>query len=135
MAFNHGTLATFAVDPAGGSSYTDLSTYLEDVGQNTKTDTAETTTLGNTAKTYIPGLEHGVFKLKGFFDPAADAVFNSSRRVIVTFRFRPAGAGTGLIQYSGSAILSDYAVDAMVKDVVSVKAEFQVTGPITRSVQ
>lgn len=135
MAFTHGTIATFAIDPAGGSSYTDISVYVEDVNQNTKTDTAETTALGNTAKTYIPGLENGQFKLKGFFDPTFDALLNSCRRVIVTFRYRPAGAGSGLPEYTGSAIMNDYAVDANVKDVTSIKTEFHVTGPISRGTQ
>lgn len=135
MAFNHGTIATLEVDPAGGSSYTNISAYLEDANNTRKTDTAETTTLGNTAKTYIPGLESGTFKLKGFFDPTFHALFNSMRRTVVTFRYRPAGAGTGLPEFTGSAFLTEYDVDAKVKDVVSVKANFQVTGAVGNAVQ
>lgn len=135
MAFTHGTNATLEIDPAGGTSYTNISVYLEDVNQDTKTDKAETSTLGNTAKTYIPGLEDGTFKCKGFFDPTVDALWNSVRRLIVTFRYRPAGVGTGKPEYLGSAFLTNYQIDASVKDVVQGKVEFQITGPFTRGVQ
>lgn len=135
MAFTHGTNATLEIDPAGGSSYTNISVYLEDINQDTKTDKAETSTLGNTAKTYIPGLEDGTFKCKGFFDPTIDALWNSVRRLIVTFRYRPAGAGAGKPEYTGTAFLTNYQIDASVKDVVQGKVEFQITGPFSRGVQ
>ncbi len=135
MAFTHGTNAQLAIDVAGGTSYVDVSTYLEDVNQDTKTDKAETSTLGNTAKTYIPGLEDGTFKCKGFFDPTVDAIWNSARRVIVTFRYRPGGTGVGKVEYTGSAFLVNYQIDANVKDVVQGKVDFQITGPFARAVQ
>ncbi len=135
MAFSHGTVATFAVDPAGGSSYTDLSVYLNEITQETETDGAETTTLGNTAKTYIPGLEDGTFEMSGLYDPTADALFNTLRRVIATFRYRPAGAGSGLPQYTGSLILTTYSVETTVEDAAMFEAEFQITGTIVRATQ
>jgi hypothetical protein len=135
MAFSHGSLATLEIDPAGATSYTDISEYLNEAGVEVDIDTAETTTLGNTAKTYIPGLEDGTFELSGLFDPAADALFDSCKRVIVTFRYRPAGAGAGLPQFTGQAVLSSYGIETTVEDAATIEAEFQVTGAITRTVQ
>ncbi len=135
MAFNHGTVATFGVDPLGGTSYTDLSVYLNEITQETETDAAETTTLGNTAKTYIPGLEDGTFELAGLYDPTADAVFEACRRVIATFQYRPAGAGAGKPQFKGSLILTTYSIETTVEDAAAFEAEFQITGTILRTTQ
>lgn len=135
MAFSHGSLATLDIDPAGGTSYTDVSEYLNEVGLETEIDTAETTTLGKTAKTYIPGLEDGTFECSGLYDPAFDALLDSCKRVVASFRYRPAGAGTGLPEFTGSVILSSYGVETTVDDAATIEAEFQVTDAITRSVQ
>lgn len=135
MAFSHGSLATFGIDAAGGSSYTDVSAYFSDVSLKDAIDTAETTTLGKTSKNYIPGLEDATFSLSGLYDPTVDALVNSCKRVIVTFRYRPSGAATGKIEYTGSAILTSYKIDTTVSDAASIESEFQVTNGVTRAVQ
>ena len=135
MAFSHGSLATLEIDPDRGSAYTDVSEYLNEAGLEVDIDTAETTTLGNTAKTYIPGLEDGTFELSGLYEPTIDALLDSCKRVIVTFRYRPAGAGTGLPEFTGEAVLSSYGIETTVEDAATIEAEFQVTDAITRSVQ
>lgn len=135
MAFSHGSLATMEIDPAGGTSYTAVTSYYKDVSLKDSIDTAETTTLGHTAKTYIPGLEDATFSLSGLFDPALNTIITSCKRVIVTFRYRPSGAGTGKIEYTGSAIMSSYKVDTSVSDAASQEAEFQVTNGVTVTVQ
>jgi hypothetical protein len=135
MAFVHGTVSTLEIDPAGGTAYTDISQYLESIDDDINVHAIDVTTLGDLAKNFIPGLEDGKFKLKGFWDTTIDGVLNSCKRQVVTFRYRPAGAGSGLAQYTGSAILSSYTMDSIVKDAVSLKAEFTISGGSTRSVQ
>ena len=135
MAFSHGSLATLEIDPAGGSSFTDISEYLNDASQEETVDTAETTTLGKTRKTYIPGLEDGTFSLSGLFDPAADALLYSCKRVIITFRYRPAGAGSGLPEYVGEAILTSYSISTTVDEAATIEAELQTTDTVTRTTQ
>lgn len=135
MAFYHGIVSTLEIDPAGGTSYTDISTYLENIDDDINVQAIDVTTLGDIAKNHIPGLEDGKFKLKGFFDPTVDAVLESCKRVVASFRYRPAGAGTGLPEYTGDVIMSSYTIDSVVKDAVSIKAEFTVSGGHTRGTQ
>lgn len=135
MAFSHGSVATFEVDPAGGSSYTDLSAFLNETTQEIETEASETTTFGNTSKTYIPGLEDGTFELEGLYDPSADATLESCKRVICSFRYRPAGAGSGLPEFTGSAVMTTYTIETNVEDAAIIEAEFQVTGAISRATQ
>lgn len=135
MAFSHGSEATFEIDPAGGTSYTDVSEYLNEVSQEGETDSAETTTLGNIHKTYIPGLLDDTFSLSGLFDPTFDAMLGTVQRVTVSFRYRPAGAGTGLPEYVGSAFMTSYTINTTVDDAATVEAEFQVTDTVTRNTQ
>ncbi len=135
MAFAHGTVSTLEIDPAGGTTYTDVSAYLENIDDDMNVHAIDVTVLGNLAKNFIPGLEDGKFKLKGFWDTTIDGTLNSCKRQLVSFRYRPGGAGTGLAQYTGKAIMSSYTIDSIVKDAVSLKAEFTISGGSTRSVQ
>jgi hypothetical protein len=135
MAFLHGVVSTLEIDPAGGTSYTDISQYLENIDDDVNVHFIDVTTLGRTAKVGIPGLEDGKFKLKGFWDTPIDSTLSSCKRVVCSFRYRPAGAGTGLPQYTGKAIMSSYTIDSIVKDALSIKAEFTISEGSTRSVQ
>lgn len=129
MAFTHGSVATLTIN---GSAFT---TYLTDAGLDRKTDDAETSTLGNTFKTYIPGLESGEFKLKGEYDPTVDGYINAIGRTIVAFVYRPQGAGTGLIEYTGNCFRDDFKISSPVKNETTFEAKFQITGTISRAVQ
>ena len=55
MAFVHGKSAVFKLDNSSGS-LVDYSSYLEDISFPRSVETAETTTFGVSAKTYITGL-------------------------------------------------------------------------------
>jgi hypothetical protein len=135
MTFYHGTVSELAVDPAGGTTYTDISEYLEDIEDDINVHFIDVTTFGNLAKVGIPGLEDGKFKLKGFWDATLDSTFASCKQVVFTFRYRPVGTGAGLPEYTGEAILSSYTFDVVVKDAVSFKAEMTISGGTTRTVQ
>lgn len=137
MAFSHGSLATFEIDPAGGTSYTDVSEYLNEAGLDTEVDTAETTTLGKVAKTYIPGLEDGTVSLSGLYDPAFDALVHSMKRANPnpTFRYRPVGSGVGLPEYTGECVLSSHGIGTSVSEAATIEAEVQLSDEVTRDVQ
>lgn len=135
MAFSHGSIATLEIDPLGGSSYTNVSTYFGDINEDINTQAADTTTLGNTAKQYIPGLDDGKMKLKGLYDPSIDSTLESCRRKLVTFRYRPAGAGAGLPQHTGQALMSSYTIDTSATAAAKINAEFTINGAVTRTTQ
>lgn len=135
MAFSHGSTATMGIDPTNATTYTDVTSYFNDVSLKESIDTAETTVLGNTAKNYIPGLEDATFSLSGFFEPTLDGIVASCKRVIVSFRYRPNGAGTGKVEYTGHCILTSYKLDTSASDAASQEIEFQVTNGVTVAVQ
>lgn len=129
MAFTHGTNARIWMDGFAAS------VYLEDVSADGKIDKAETSTLSNFAKTYIPGLEDATIKMKGFFDvntvtPAStfEAFLNTHRRTSFPVTYVPNGGSSVSISspaFIFTGFLMDYQIDASVKDAVQGKVEFQ----------
>ena len=133
MAFVHGKSAAFKLDNAAGS-LVDYSAYLEDISFPRSVETAETTTFGSSAKSYITGLTDATVSLSGKFDATADATLAGvvGQAASLSFEYGPAGSGSGLVKYSGEAIMTSYEVGATVGDVVTASVELQVTGAITR---
>lgn len=129
MAFSHGSKATLSING------TDVTAYLTSISLSREADTAETTTLGKTSKTYIPGLKDGSFSIEGLDDAALDAVLSAALGAQVPFVYRPAGTGAGKIEYTGNAIGTSYEPASDVGEAGTCSAEFQVTGDITRTVQ
>lgn len=95
MAFNHGKDSYFQV----GSH--NLTTYLDNIDIVGTADTAETSTMGNTAKTYIPGLADSTISLSGKWDDTttANEVQTISQTGTVT-------AGTWTISFDGQTTTS-----------------------------
>jgi hypothetical protein len=128
--FNHGSVAKLLL------ATVDYSNVLSEAGLSQDIDTAETSALGTTAKTYVPGLTDGSFKLSGMLDTTADAALAGFKgNAAVAFDYRPQGTGTGLIKYTGNCIMTSYNISASVGDMASIDADFQVTGAITRAIQ
>lgn len=134
--FVHGAYAEFAIDPLGGTSYTeDMTAFLSEASPEQEIDTAEVTVFGDGTKKYIPGLEDATFSLSGFFTVEADELMNSLKRTLVSFRYRPAGTGTGKPEYTGKGFLSSYNLESTVDEALTIEGEFQVSGGLQRAVQ
>ena len=133
MAFVHGKSAAFKLDNSSGS-LVDYSAYLEEVSMPRSIETAETTTFGSSAKSYITGLSDATISISGKFDSAADATLAGvlGQAATLSFEYGPAGSSAGLIKYSGECIMTSYEIGASVGDVVTASVELQVTGAITR---
>lgn len=133
MAFVHGKSAAFKLDNSSGS-LVDYSAYLEDISFPRSVETAETTTFGSSAKSYITGLSDATISLSGKFDSASDATLAAvlGQSATLSFEYGPAGSASGAVKYSGEAIMTSYEVGATVGDVVTASVELQVTGTITR---
>lgn len=132
MAFAHGSNAVFKVDNSS-DVLTDISSYVKSVSFPRTIETAETTTLGKTAKCYIAGLEDATISIEGPFDPTLDALLDGIRRTEVDFEYGPQGSDSGAVKYTGKCILTSYEATTGVDGVGSYSAEFQVTDAITRS--
>ena len=133
MAFVHGKDSVFKLDNSGGS-LTDISTYINSVDFPETADVAETTTLGDGSKTYIVGLKDSTLSVAGLWDATADAIFGAvvGQSATLSFEYSPEGTSSGKIKYTGEAILTSYAQNSPVGDVVSYSADFQVSGAVTR---
>ena len=131
--FRHGKSTVFKVDNSGGT-LTDISNTLTDVSFPQTIETAETTSFGSSAKTYIVGLTDSTISASGNWDATVDAHLAgiAGQSATVSFEYGPEGSTAGYVKYSGEAILTSYEKSGAVGDVVTYSAEFQVTGAVTR---
>jgi hypothetical protein len=131
--FRHGKSAVFKVDNSGGT-LTDISNTLTDVGFPQTVDTAETSTFGSSAKSYVVGLTDSSLSISGNFDATVDAHLAGilGQSASVSFEYGPEGSTAGYVKYTGEALMTSYEKSGAIGDVVSYSAEFQVTGAITR---
>lgn len=130
MAQTHGKNAHFTVNSV------DLSAYLTEAGMSRSGDVAESSTMGDTAKEYLEGLEDATLNISGVWDNTAstgpDAVLSGLfGGGSVAFEYGPEGGTTGDVKHSGSCICTGYEVTAPIGDVVAFTASFQVTGGVT----
>lgn len=134
MAFKHGKNTVFKVDNSGGT-LTDISAYLNTVTLPRSIETGETTSFGNSAKTYIVGLSDSTVSVDGTWDPTVDAHLAGvlGQDASLTFEYGPEGSGSGAIKYTGECYLTSFETSSPVADVVKFSAEFQVTGTVTRT--
>ncbi|CAB4156585.1 Phage major tail protein TP901-1 [uncultured Caudovirales phage] len=132
--FTHGKSTAFKLDNAAGT-ITDISNTLTDVSFPQTVETAETTSFGSSAKTYVVGLSDSTISLSGNFDTTVDAHIAGvlGQAATLSFEYYPQGTTTGNVKYSGEAILTSYEKSGAVGDVVTFSAELQVTGAVTRA--
>lgn len=139
MAFVFGTAAELAMDPLGGTSYTvSLECALNNINLERELDEAEVTTMCSTIKDYIPGLAESTLEFEGLYDAADNGVDESLDSIfgdVVSWRYRPAGTGTGLPQYVFNGFLQSYSIEATVDEAVSIEGTIRLTGAVTRTVQ
>jgi hypothetical protein len=131
--FRHGKSTVFKVDNAAGT-LTDISNTLTDVSFPQTVETAETTSFGSSAKTYIVGLSDSTVSASGNFDATVDTHLAAvlGQAATLSFEYGPEGSTSGQVRYTGEAILTSYEKSGAVGDVVTYSAEFQVTGAVTR---
>jgi hypothetical protein len=110
-----------------------VSPYLTSVSFPKAIDTAEVTTLGDTAKEYIVGLVDATISAEGIYDPTLDGyIANIVTAGSAAFEYSPQGTTAGNVKYSGTAILTSYEVATAVDGAGTVSLELQVTGAVTK---
>jgi predicted secreted protein len=138
--FRHGKSARFELDNAAGT-LVELSDVIEDISFSQSLETAETTTMGNSAKTYITGLSDATISVSGKFDATIDAQINAIQAGLSdgtiessswTYRANSGAIASTNPEYQGEALITSYEVSASVGDVVTFSLELQVTGAIVR---
>lgn len=133
MAFVHGSKAIIKLGTATQpSNPVDISQYVTSVSDSFSAETAEVTTLGKTAKAYIPGLKDGTLSIEGKYDPAVDAHLSGILGMEVSFEYGPAGSGSGNPKYTGKCICTSYELETAVDSEATFSAEFQISEGWTR---
>ena len=131
--FTHGKATVFKVDNAAGR-LTTISDVLTDVSFPQTIETAETTSFGSSAKSYIVGLSDATISISGNFDATVDAHLSGvlGQAASLSFEYGPEGATSPDAKYTGECLMTSYEKSGAVGDVVTFSAEFQVTGVVTR---
>ena len=140
--FRHGKSARFELDNASGT-LVNISDVIEDISFSQSLETAETTTMGSSAKSYLVGLSDATISISGKFDGTVDAQINAVQAALSagtvtssswSYRANSGTIAAGNPEYQGEALITSYEVSASVGDVVTFSLELQVTGAITRDV-
>ena len=137
MPFSHGSKAVFKLTDAT-AALRDFTAYLTSTGLSRMADAAEVSTLGNTAKAYIPGMTDGTIPLEGPFDATVDGWMDGlvGFATLVAWEFYPAGSPVGATKpkYSGNCLVTAYDITTGTDDAASWSGEVQLSGTITRAV-
>jgi hypothetical protein len=136
MAFIHGKSAGVLY-----GAY-DLSAFFNEASMSQSVETAETTTFGSGAKSYITGLKDGTFSLSGMFDGVAAgidevisaSVGDSANVPITIIPQQAATMAVSDVSFSGETLETSYEVSSPVGDVVSANMEGQITGGMDRGI-
>lgn len=130
----HGSKAYFSIQDSG-SVARDITTYINESGIARSADVAEVSTGGVLSKKYIGGLLDATIPIAGPFDGVIDGYLNGILGLARNFIYRPQGTGSGLVEYTGSAILQSYEPSTPIDDAGTLSGEFQVTGDVARALQ
>ena len=140
MGFFDSRASRFLIDDVGGVRR-DLSAYLTEVeGLPGGRGLAEVTALGDSAVSFVAGLEDVSIALRGVFDDAAergsDAVLGALRThgSAVAFEYGPSGTGAGGLRYSGRCWVVSYELRSRIGSLVEWMATLQVEGAVSRNV-
>jgi len=138
MAFTHGRNAAFYLTDTVATQR-NLSAFIDNVEVSWDADASETTTLGNAAKTFLPGLDSGSITLSGKWDSGSTATPDqyltgllSAGTIVPSWTYFPAGSASGRPYMSGAGVLTNYSASAPVDDIVTWKASVTTSGAITR---
>jgi hypothetical protein len=131
--FVHGSKGIFKIADAG-SVMRDISNVLKSEGLPRSADTADTSALGTTSKTYIPGMFDGTISIDGMYDVTVDGYLAGILGLMTTYEYYPTGTGVTNVKYSGACLLTSYETTSGVDDAAKITGEIQLSGPVTRTV-
>lgn len=127
MAFSHGTDGRIWLDGFSAAC------TLNEVSMEGEIDTAETTTLCKTHKTYIPGLADATISMSGFYDTntvdpttTMEYFLDARKRTTFPVMYAPQGAevvGEPVYQFNG--FLTSFSVSTTVDEAAMVETEYQ----------
>jgi hypothetical protein len=109
----------------------DVSGWLKTWNAKATADTADTSTIGSSAKSFIPGLKDGVFSVDGFADGTAtgiNAILVAMLGTSTVWTAVSQADAVGVSGFAATTIENDFEVNADVGSAVSIKGTGQTTG-------
>lgn len=125
MAVHKGSEGTLKI---GANAVAEIRSYsIEETG-----DTLEDTTMGDTARTYLPSLTSWSGSVDVYWDET-DTTGQGALTVgaIVTLNVYPESDSAGSVYYTGSAIVTSVSRSASFDGMVEASVSFQGTGALT----
>lgn len=131
--------STFEIDDTGAVQR-DISPYIISIdGLPGPRELIEVTALGDTGRTFIPGLENSVITLELQWSEDAsvgpDTVLGPLRThtAAVDFEYGPEGNAQGDIMYTGTCWVRNFQITTRVGSQVTARCELQVEGAVGRA--
>lgn len=132
--FTHSKSSLFSIADSGGVSR-DISNVVTKISFPRILDRAETSALGSTFKSYVPGLADASFSIELEFDLTAvgylDGIVGNVSRAFV---YGPIGSTTGNPKYTGNCFLTSLTWMTDISAEVKGTADFQLVGAPTVTV-
>lgn len=97
----------------------------------TSADTIESTTMGDTARTYLQGLSTGTVSIDAYWDEDDANMQLLDERASVDFEIYPTGETVGQENYSGSGIVTSKSISASFDGMVEASFTIQISGAVT----
>lgn len=127
MAFSHGTDGRIWLDGFSAAC------TLNEVSIDGEIDSAETTTLCKTHKTYIPGLTDATIAMSGFYDTntvspttTMEYFLDARKRTTFPVMYAPQGSeAVGEPTYQFNGFLTSFSVGTTVDEAATVETEYQ----------
>ena len=98
-------------------------------------DAIETSAMGSTSRTYLPGLTNFTGSMSVYFrddDAAQSALFSAPGAAAATVELFPSGRTTG-IKLSGEVIVTSHEISAANDGAVTAEISFQGSGALTKA--
>jgi|TARA_R110000765_G_scaffold25698_1_gene63129 predicted secreted protein len=98
-------------------------------------DTIETSAMGSTSRTYLPGLTNFTGSLSLYFrddDAAQSALFAGAGAAAASIELFPSGQATG-VKLSGEIIVTSHDITTANDGAVTAEVSFQGTGALTKT--
>lgn len=97
----------------------------------TTADTIESTTMGDSARTYLQGQSTGTLSIEAYWDEADTNMQLLDERAQVDFELYPTGETSGQENYSGSGIVTSKSISASFDGMVEASFTIQISGAVT----
>lgn len=136
----HGKKSYFAIEDSGAVTLRNIGVHCDSITLDRDVDMADSTTIGNESKTFVPGLDGAEIALAGKWDSLAstgpDTVLagDLAAKVQVGFEYGPEGNTAGNVKYSGECFVKKYSVSTPLEGIVKFSATCTITGAVTRGV-